>query len=126
MKLEKVLFGFFVLLALTLNFGFVMGDIDNPEHHHVYELFMAIVVSLVATVMKLGDRTHMGSILLASSLVADLQLVVAAIVWGLSVHVWNNFDGAVMASIVSLSGGALLANLMSAVLLVVETSAMRR
>ena len=56
MNMEKVLFGFFVLLALTLNVGFVMGDIDVAAHHHVWELFAALVVSLVATVLKFGDR----------------------------------------------------------------------
>ena len=34
MNLEKVVFGFFVVLAATLNFGFVIGDIDNPELHN--------------------------------------------------------------------------------------------
>ena len=126
MNFEKVLFGFFVLLALTLNFGFVMGEIDNPDHHHAYELFAAIVVSMIATIMKLGDRAHMGAVLLAASLVADLQLIAAAFVWGYSVHVSQDFDGTTMASIVSLSGGALLANVASVVLLVVETSTMRR
>lgn len=126
MNFEKVLFGFFVLLALTLNFGFVMGDIDNPDHHHAYELFAALVVSMVATIMKLGDRAHMGAVLLAASLVADLQLIAAAMVWGYSVHIAQTFDGTTMASIVSLSGGALLANVASVVLLVVETSSMRR
>jgi hypothetical protein len=29
-NLEKVIFGFFVLLAATLNFGFVIGDISDP------------------------------------------------------------------------------------------------
>jgi hypothetical protein len=54
MNLEKVVFGFFVLLALTLNFGFVIGDMDDPTHHHPYELYAAIVVSLIATVLKFG------------------------------------------------------------------------
>lgn len=126
MNLEKVLFGFFVLLALTVNFGFVVGDIDNPEHHHAYELFAAIVVSLIATIMKLGDRAHMGAVLLAASLVADLQLIAAALVWAYATHISQSFDGGVMASIVSLASGALLANVCSVVLLVVETSNMRR
>ena len=30
MNLEKVVFGFFVLLAATLNFGFFIGDINDP------------------------------------------------------------------------------------------------
>ena len=63
MNQEKVAFGFFVILALSLNFGFVMGDIDNPAHHNVYELFAAIVVSLIATVLKFGDRTQVGAVI---------------------------------------------------------------
>ncbi len=127
MNLEKVAFGFFILLALTLNFGFVMGDIDNPAHHHVYELFAAIIVSLVATVLKFGDRSHMGAVLLATSLVADLQLIAAALVWGMAEHVMaTGLTPVTMASIVSLAGGALLANLASVILLIVETVNLRR
>ena len=69
MNLEKVIFGFFVLLAATLNFGFFLGPIDAPHVHNVYELFAAVV---------------------------------------------------------SLSGGALFANVVSVVLLVVETVSFRR
>ncbi|MCP1673099.1 hypothetical protein J2T57_000191 [Natronocella acetinitrilica] len=127
MNLEKVIFGFFILLALTLNFGFFIGEIDNPDHHNVYELFAAIVVSLIATVMKFGERTQIGAVLLAASLVADLQLIAAAVVWAVAVHVSDaGMTPAVMASIVSLSGGALLANLLSAVLLTVETVSLQR
>ena len=57
MNLEKVIFGFFIVLAATLNFGFFIGDLDNPIHHDVYEPFAAIVVNLIATVLKFGDRT---------------------------------------------------------------------
>ncbi|QIT56799.1 hypothetical protein HC341_17310 [Aquisalimonas sp. 2447] len=127
MNLEKVVFGFFILLALTLNFGFFLGEFDNPDHHNVYELFAAIVVSLIATVLKFGERTQIGAVLLAASLVADLQLIAAALVWGIAVHVADvGLPPAVMASIVSLSGGALLANLVSATLLVIETSSLQR
>jgi len=127
MNFEKVIFAFFILLALTLNFGFFLGDIDNPDHHNVYELFAAIVVSLVATVLKMGDRTHIGAVLLSTSLVADIQLIAAAVVWGAAVHLSESGMTAMhMASIVSLSGGALMANLVSVVLLVTETVRMRR
>ena len=54
MSLERVLFAFVIVLALTLNVGFILGEIDNPAHHDAVELFLAIVVSLVATVMKFG------------------------------------------------------------------------
>ena len=30
MNLEKVVFSFFMILALTLNFGFFIGEVDNP------------------------------------------------------------------------------------------------
>lgn len=127
MNLEKVVFSFFIVLALTLNFGFFLGDIDNPAHHNVYELFAAIVVNLVATVLKFGERTQMGTVLLATSLVADLELVAAALVWALAEHVSGaGVTGSVMAVIISLTGGALLANTVSVVLLVVEISMLRR
>ncbi|HKL54402.1 MAG TPA: DUF6394 family protein [Wenzhouxiangellaceae bacterium] len=127
MNMGKVVFGFFVLLALTLNFGFFLGDIDNPAHHNVYELFAALVVGLVATVMKFGERSQMGAVLLASSLVVDLQLIAAAIVWAAAVHMTDHgLTPMVMASIVSLSGGALLANMLSVVLLTLETAGLSR
>jgi putative Ca2+/H+ antiporter (TMEM165/GDT1 family) len=127
MNLEKVVFGFFILLAATLNFGFVIGDIDDPVHHNEYELFAAIVVNLVATVFKFGDRTQIGAVHLASSLVAVLQLLGAAIVWAYAEHVVaGGMTPHLMASIVSLAGGALFANVVSVVLLVVETVSFHR
>ncbi|MCS4504492.1 hypothetical protein KBTX_01861 [wastewater metagenome] len=127
MNLEKVVFGFFILLALTLNFGFFIGEFDNPAHHNVFELYAALVVSLIATVLKFGERTQIGAILLAASLVADLQLITAAVVWGMSMHVTGvGLTPAVMGSIVSLSGGALMANLASVTILVIETVNMQR
>jgi hypothetical protein len=126
MNREKVFFAFFVLLALTLNFGFFIGDISNPEHHNVFELFGALVVSLIATLLKFGDRSHVGAVLIASSLVADLQLIAACLVWGITVYGMGNPLGEhAMASIVSLSGGALLANIVSVVILTVETASHR-
>src|SRR5690348_8644596 len=81
MNLEKVIFGFFVLLAATLNFGFFIGDISDPAVHNIFELFAALAVSLIATVLKFGDRTQIGAVHLATSLVADLQLAAAIVVW---------------------------------------------
>ena len=127
MSFEKVLFGFFIVLALTLNFGFFVGDIDNPDHHDAIELGAALAVSLIATIMKFGDRSQMGAVLLATSLVADLQLLAAAFVWGYAAYVTDaGVTGATLASVVSLSGGALLANLVSVTLLVAETITIRR
>jgi hypothetical protein len=127
MNLEKVLFAFFSILALTLNFGFFIGDLDDPAHHNAYELFAALIVSMVATIMKFGDRAHIGALLLATSLVADLQLITAAFIWGYTLYVMDiQLTPAITSSIVSLSGGAFLANLISVLLLVVETVTFRR
>ena len=127
MNLEKVFFAFFIVLALTLNFGFFLGDLDDPNHHNVYELYAALVVSLIATIMKFGDRAHIGAVLLATSLVADLQLIAAVVIWTLSVHASDSgLTPSIMASIVSLSGGALLANITSVIILVTETVMFRR
>ena len=127
MNLEKVFFAFFIVLALTLNFGFFLGDLDDPNHHNVYELYAALVVSLIATIMKFGDRAHIGAVLLATSLVADLQLIAAVVVWTLSVHASDvGLTPMIMASIVSLSGGALLENVTSVIILVTETVMFRR
>ncbi|MDZ7669835.1 MAG: DUF6394 family protein [Gammaproteobacteria bacterium] len=127
MNLEKVIFGFFILLAATLNFGFVYGDLDNPEFHNRWEFFAALVVNLIATVLKFGDRTHVGAIHLAASMVAVIQLVAAALVWFFAPAV---ADGVVashaMAAIVSLAAGALLANVVSVTILIIETTMQRR
>jgi len=127
-NLEKVVFGFFVVLAATLNFGFFIGDLGNPELHNVYELFAAVVVNLIATVLKFGDRTQLGAVHLATSLVASLQLIAAAVTW---TYVANVATGGVLsaeqtATVVSLSGGALFANVVSVVLLVAETVSFQR
>lgn len=127
MNLEKVVFGFFVLLAATLNFGFFIGDMSDPALHNIYELFVALTISLIATVLKFGDRTQLGAIHLATSLVADLQLAAAGLVWVFAEQIaGHGLTASSTASMVSLSGGALLANLVSVVLLVSETLTFRR
>ena len=127
MNLEKVVFGFFVLLAATLNFGYVTGDIGNPDHHNVLELYAAVVVNIIATILKFGDRTQIGAIHLATSLVATIQLIAAAVAW-----IWytqilvDPISTHSMASVVSLALGALLANVVSVVLMIIETASFRR
>lgn len=126
MSTERVLFAFVIVLALTLNVGFVAGDFSDIGHHNVYELFAALVVSLIATVMKFGDRSPLGSTMLATSLVADLQLIAAAATWGYYSQAGENMLGHHSATIVSLAVGAAVANVVSVVLLIVEMSSLRR
>ncbi|MDD2885107.1 MAG: DUF6394 family protein [Dechloromonas sp.] len=127
MNLEKVVFGFFIVLAATLNFGFFIGDIERPELHNVYELAAALIVSLIATALKFGDRTQIGAIHLATSLVADLQLIAAAVTWGVAIHVTGTgMTPHITSAVVSLSGGALFANIVSVIILIIETVMLRR
>ena len=127
MNFEKVVFGFFITLAATLNFGFFIGEMDRVEFHSVWGLAAALAVSVIATILKFGDRTQLGAVHLATSLVADFQLLAAAAIWGWAVYVaGGGMTGQVMAQVVSMSGGALLANLISVILTLGEILALRR
>ena len=127
MNLEKVIVSFFILMSATLNFGFFLGDIAKPELHNPYELFAALSVNMIATALKFGDRSQVGAMHLAASLVADLQLVVAALMWAIAVHVSESgLTVNMISSIVSLSGGALFANIVSVIILITETVVLRR
>ena len=126
MSIERVLFAFVIVLALTLNVGFIVGDFNSIDEHNVYELFAALVVSLVATVMKFGDRSPLGSTMLATSLVADLQLIAAAAAWGLYEAGSAALSGPQTATVVSLAVGAAVANVVSVVLLIIEMANLRR
>ncbi len=121
MNLERVVFCFFIVLALALNVVFVIGDIENPAHHSVWVLTIAIFVSLIATGLKLGDRTQVGAILLSTSLVADMLLITARVIWIVQVDDTDLPAPNDMVAIVSLSAGALVANLISVTILVSDT-----
>ena len=85
------------------------------------------MVNIVATVLKFGDRTQVGAIHLATSLVAILQFAAAALVWFFAEPAADGgLTDRTLASIVSLSAGALLANVVSVVILIVETTMQRR
>ena len=120
MNFEKVIFGFFIVLSLTLNVGFVLGEYNNPADHGVYEFFAVVVVNFIAMGLKLGDRSQIGAILFATSLVANFELIAAALNWTFAVHVTGvGLTPDVMSSIISLTGGALLANVISTIILLV-------
>jgi len=125
MNLDKVISGFFIILAMTLNFGFFYGDMDSLVYHSKYELMAAIIVNLIATTLKLGDKTQMGSVLLATSLVADIQLIAAATIWAIAAYAYT-IDQEVTSIIISLSGGALIANLVSVTLYIGDTLKSKR
>jgi putative Ca2+/H+ antiporter (TMEM165/GDT1 family) len=124
--MNKVLSGFFFILAMTLNFGFFYGTPEVLAEHSKYELFAAIVVNLIATIFKFGDKTQVGSVLLATSLVADIQLIASASVWALAVYGLDTMDTEMSVAIISLSGGALLANITSVIIFVGDTLKSKR
>jgi uncharacterized membrane protein len=126
MNMNKIISGFFFILAMTLNFGFFYGDPTVIAQHSAWELFFAIIVNLIATTMKLGDKTQLGAVLLATSLVADLQLILSAVVWAVALYGIKDFNVTTSVTIVSLSGGALLANIVSVVLFIADTIKSKR
>ena len=105
----KVVYVFFTLMSLTSTAGFLF------EHTSV-ALFVAASLNLVSTILKLGVRNLLSAELLASSLVADLHLIPAFIY----LEIVGNMQWAIALAI-----GALLANLFSMALVLVESSKTR-
>jgi len=100
----KVIYIFFALMSLTTTVGFLY------EHHEV-ALFIAASINLISTLLKIGVKNILSAELFASSLVADLHLIPAF----LFLVVANND---VMA--ISLAIGAVVANLFSLALVLIE------
>jgi Ca2+/H+ antiporter, TMEM165/GDT1 family len=127
MNFERVVFGFFIILTLSLNSAFVAGGVETSPHHNVWILTFAIIVNLVAIGLKLGDRSQTGALLLASGLVAGLLLITARVVWIVVEPVGGGGPGpGEMANIVSIARGALVANIVATVILVGDTLLSRR
>jgi len=126
MNTQKVISGFFIILAMTINFGFFYGDPADLQYHSAYELFAAIVVNLIATIMKLGDKTQLGSVLLATSLVADIQLILSATIWAIAHYAGGGMNMESTVAVISLSGGALMANIISVLLFIGDTLKSKR
>lgn len=122
MDRRQVVFGFFVLLAASLNFAFFIGEVSDPSLHDVRVLFVALAVNLVATGVKLQERTQVGAVHLATSMVVNAQLVAAVLVWAAALRTVGD-AAAVTSPVVALSGGALLASIASVTMLIHETVA---
>ncbi len=101
----KVATSFFIMMSLTTVTGFVYDG--DP-----YELIAAVTFNLIATLMKVGSKRTLGAELLATSLVADLHLIPALVAYEL---------GARMTLVEALAWGALVANVFSVILIIVET-----
>ena len=126
MNMHKIVSGFFFIFAMTINFGFFYGDPTIIVEHSAFELFAAIIINLVATVLKLGDKTQLGAVLLATSLVADIQLIASASIWALAEYIFGGLNPESTTAIISLAGGALLANIVSVILFISDTAKSKR
>ena len=102
----KVIYVFFSLMSLTSIAGFLYENTAAS-------LFVAASLNLVSTFLKIGVRNLMAAELLASSLVADLHLIPAFIVLTFN----NDIKLAV-----SLAIGAVVANIFSIALALIESS----
>lgn len=102
----KVIYVFFSLMSLTTTAGFLYEDT-------AVALFLAASVNVISTILKIGVRNLLSAELLASSLVADLHLIPAFIVYTFS----DNVKVAI-----GLAIGAVVANLYSMILSLVESS----
>jgi len=102
----KVVYIFFSLMSLTTTAGFLYD-------HNVVALFIAAGVNIISTILKIGVRNLLSAELLASSLVADLHLIPAFIVFTFTKNVELT---------VALSIGAVVANIYAVALALIESA----
>ena len=102
----KVVYIFFSLMSLTTTAGFLYEP-------NAVALFIAAGVNVISTILKIGVRNLLAAELLASSLVADLHLIPAFIVFTFTDNV---------ALAIGLAIGAVVANLFSVALALVESA----
>ncbi len=101
----KVGTAFFIMMSLTTTVGFVYDG--DP-----YELVASVTFNLIATLLKLGSKKTLSAELLATSLAADLHLIPALIFYEM---------GARATLVEALAWGALVANIFSVIIVIVET-----
>ena len=102
----KVIYIFFSLMSLTTTAGFIF------EQNEI-ALFLAAGVNVISTILKIGVRNLLAAELLASSLVADLHLIPAFIVYTI---VGNERLA------IALAIGAVVANLYSIAITLIESA----
>jgi len=104
----KVIFVFLSLMSLTTTVGFLY------EQNEI-ALFLATGINILSTILRLGVRNLLSAELLASSLVADVHLVPA--------FIFLQYGN--MQMVVSLAIGAIVANVFSAILVLIESAKTR-
>jgi hypothetical protein len=102
----KVTFIFFTLMSLTTTAGFLYEQ-------NVIALFVAAGVNLISTILKIGVKNLLSAELLASSLVADLHLIPAFLVFVFSGN---------LKIVIALAIGGIIANVFSVALTLIESA----
>ncbi|MCF6251975.1 MAG: hypothetical protein L3J75_12000 [Methylococcaceae bacterium] len=126
MDLSKVGYSFLIILALTLDFGFFWGEYNKLANNNFLLLLTAAFVNTLCVYFIFQRNTKPKEkfsfkgreILFATSLVTSLQLWLAIVVWIISADfelTEPSFD-----RIISLSGGALLANVITTCIVVLD------
>ena len=105
----KVIYIFFALMSLTTTVGFIFD-------HNTTALFIAMSINLVSTLLKIGVKNILSAELFASSLVADLHLIPAFLYAELAHD---------MPAAVAMAAGAIVANVFSMALVLIEASKTR-
>ena len=108
MNWGKVFYIFFTLMSLTTSVSFLY-------EHNVVALFAAGSINLLSTILKMGVRNLLAAELLAGSLVADLHLIPAFLMYYVDSTEHVNF-------IVGLVIGAIIANAYTLVISIVESA----
>ena len=106
MNWGKVIYIFFALMSLTTTAEFLY---DKNE----IALFVAASINLVSTLLKIGVKNLLSAELFASSLVADLRLIPAFVILQVSENATLSY---------SLAIGAVIANIFSLALVLIESS----
>lgn len=106
MNWGKVIYIFFALMSLTTTAEFLY---DKNE----IALFVAASINLVSTLLKIGVKNLLSAELFASSLVADLHLIPAFVILQVSENTTLSY---------SLAIGAVIANIFSLALVLIESS----
>lgn len=101
----KVVYIFFALMSLTTTAGFLY-------EHNVIALFVAASVNLISTFLKIGVRNILSAELFACSLVADLHLIPAFVIY----VVYSD-----VTTVVALAIGAIIANIFALALVLIES-----
>jgi hypothetical protein len=108
MNWGKVFYIFFTLMSLTTSVSFL-------HEHTAVALFVAGSINLISTILKLGVRNLLSAELLAGSLVADLHLFPSFFMFQFGDGTHNNL-------IVGLVIGAIIANIYTLVISIVESA----